>query len=319
MENESLLEIRKTLQKQKYHFVGLNAAIKRCKWLYESLINNRTCYKQKFFGIKTHQCIQMSPNLYSCTQECLFCWRVQNSDLNLKGLETKNSIEDPPKTLVENCMKTQRKILTGYKGNPKTNKHKLMEAFKPKHVAISLTGEPTLYSPLGDLIKEFNNRQCTTFLVSNGTCPETLKKLSKEPTQLYISLCAPTEDVYKQVCRPQIPNAWKELQETLALLPSFNCPTVIRITAVSGLNMNNSKEYAKLIEKANPTYIEPKAYMHVGFSRLRLTYESMPSLEEMVKFSNKLAETTGYRIIDKSEESRVILLSRLDKAIRFDG
>jgi tRNA wybutosine-synthesizing protein 1 len=146
-----------------------------------------------------------------------------------------------------------------------------------------------------------------------------LAKLSHEPTQLYISVCAPNKKIHEKVCRPIIPDAWERLNETLELLQSFSCPTVIRITAVHGLNMGNIGEYAKLIEKANPTYIEPKAYMHVGFSRLRLGYEGMPSHEEIQKFALQLAEATSYKIVDESEESRVVLLSRLDKPIRFSS
>jgi tRNA wybutosine-synthesizing protein 1 len=81
--------------------------------------------------------------------------------------------------------------------------------------------------------------------------------------------------------------------------------------------MKNIEGYAKLITKANPTYIEPKAYMHVGFSRLRLGYEHMPSLAEIVEFGRQLATETGYFIVDKSAESRVLLLSRIEKPIRF--
>jgi tRNA wybutosine-synthesizing protein 1 len=103
----------------------------------------------------------------------------------------------------------------------------------------------------------------------------------------------------------------------LELLQSFKCPTVIRITAVRGLNMGNVEEYAKLIEKANPTYIEPKAFMHVGFSRLRLGYEGMPNHREIREFAFKLAQATGYKVVDESEDSRVVLLSQLDKPLRL--
>ena len=44
--------------------------------------------------------------------------------------------------------------------------------------------------------------------------------------------------------------------------------------------MKNIEAYTKLIKKANPTYIEAKAYIHVGFSRIRLKYENMPSHRE---------------------------------------
>jgi tRNA wybutosine-synthesizing protein 1 len=143
--------------------------------------------------------------------------------------------------------------------------------------------------------------------------PSKLANLGEEPTQLYVSVCAPNEETYKNVCQPQIPKAWEKLKETLELMSSFKCPTVIRITSVRGLNMEDVEGYAKLIERANPTYVEPKAYMHVGFSRLRLSYENTPSHKEIREFSKELASGTGYNIIDESIESRVVLLSRTGK------
>ena len=226
---------------------------------------------------------------------------------------------DSPEEIVEGSIKAQFEILSGYKGNPETNQKKFKEALTPRHAAISLTGEPTLYRHIGGLIQAFHRRGFTTFLVSNGTEPSALAKLDEEPTQLYISVCAPDEEAFKHVCRPQIPNAWKKLNETLELLSSFKCPTVIRITLVCGLNMKNVKGYAKLIEKANPTYIEPKAYMYVGFSRLRLGYECMPTHREIHEFATQIAKETSYNIIDESQESRVVLLSKLETPIRFGG
>ncbi|MCD6446076.1 4-demethylwyosine synthase TYW1 [Candidatus Bathyarchaeota archaeon] len=307
------------LKKQKYHLVGKHSAVKRCRWLYETLIHDRPCYKQKFFGIKTHQCIQMTPSVFYCTQQCLYCWRAQSGDLGIKWNELKLPKWDSPEEVVDGCIKAQLEILSGYKGNPKTNKRKLEEAFNPKHAAISLAGEPTLYKPIGELIKVFHKRGFTTFLVSNGTLPSVLANLDEEPTQLYISVSAPNKKIHKELCRPQIPKAWERLNETLKLLPSFKCPTVFRITSVRGINMKNIKGYAKLVEKANPTYIEPKAYVHVGFSRTRLGYENMPTHREIRMFAEELAKETGYKIVDESKDSRVVLLSRLEKPIRFNS
>ncbi|MCW4031527.1 MAG: 4-demethylwyosine synthase TYW1, partial [Candidatus Bathyarchaeota archaeon] len=138
-----------------------------------------------------------------------------------------------------------------------------------------------------------------------------------EPTQLYISVCAPNEEVYESVCRPQIPNGWDKLNETLNLLQSFRCPTVIRMTLVKGKNMEFVNEYAKLVEIAEPTYIEAKAYMHVGFSGLRLDYKSMPLHNEIFDFARRLAERTGYMVVDESIESRVVLLSKRRKSIKL--
>ena len=84
--------------------------------------------------------------------------------------------------------------------------------------------------------------------------------------------------------------------------------------------MKIAERYGIIIRKANPTHIEVKAYVHVGFSRLRLSFESMPSHKEIREFSVQIVGETGYRIIDESTESRVVLLSRLERAARFgDG
>jgi tRNA wybutosine-synthesizing protein 1 len=259
----------------------------------------------------------MTPALFYCTQQCVFCWRAQNGDLQFEWEEMKLPSWDSAESIVQGSLHAQERILSGYKGNPKTNWKKLREALTPRHVAISLTGEPTLYAPLSGLIQAFHKRGFTTFLVTNGTCPSKLAELSEEPTQLYVSVCAPNLEVYKRVCRPLFGDAWAKLNETLGFLPSFKCPTVIRMTLVKGLNMRNVDEYAKLVEKTSPTYVETKAYMHVGFSNLRLGFERMPEHKEVLAFASSLAEKTGYKVLDECADSRVVLLSKRDRAIRF--
>jgi tRNA wybutosine-synthesizing protein 1 len=259
----------------------------------------------------------MTPSLYYCTQQCLFCWRAQSGDMQVRWDEMRNPSKDTPEQIVEGCFKAQEKIVSGYKGNEKADWRKFQEAQRPNQVAISLTGEPTLYEPLGELIDLFHQKGLTTFLVTNGNLPSRLATLSQEPTQLYVSLCAPNEQVYKKVCRPQFPTAWTKLNETLDLLKSFSCPTAIRMTMVKDHNMDLLDDYARLIAKANPTYIEAKAYMHIGFSNLRLSFDNMPMHGEVRNFANQLAEITGYRVINEAPESRVVLLSRLDKPIQF--
>ena len=53
----------------------------------------------------------------------------------------------------------------------------------------------------------------------------------------------------------------------------------------------------------------------IGFSRLRLGYENMPSHEEIRSFAEALASETEYTVLDEAPDSRVVLLSRLEKAI----
>ena len=310
-------EIIHMLQRQKYHLVGNHSAVKRCRWLYNSIVQDRTCYKQKFYGIKSHQCLQMTPSVFHCTMSCVFCWRAQSGDHDLRWDETKLPEWDDPETIIDGCIREQKRILTGYKATPNADQKKRLEALTPKHAAISLTGEPTLYPHLDGLIKAFHRRGFTTFLVSNGTVPEALSNLNEEPTQLYISVSAFDKNAFSKICRPHVDDAWKKLNETLELLPSFKCPTVIRFTLAKHMNLEYPKLFAELVKKANPTYLEPKAYMHVGFSRLRMDGSNMPSHMEIKEFGSQLSSELGYSMLDESPDSRVVLLSHLEKAIKL--
>lgn len=214
---------------------------------------------------------------------------------------------DSPKLIVQGAIEMQRKLLTGYKGSEKTDLAKLKEAMEPKHAAISLAGEPTLYPYLQELVEEFHRQGFTTFVVTNGTNPEVIAKL--KPSQLYVSINAPDEDTYKKVCNP-LGETWSKINETLELLPEVSTRKTIRITLTRGLNMFNPEGYAKLIAKAEPDYVEVKAYMHLGFSRKRLERSAMPNHVEILDFANKIAVEMNYKIADESEISRVVVLSR---------
>ncbi|MCW1297009.1 MAG: 4-demethylwyosine synthase TYW1 [Candidatus Parvarchaeota archaeon] len=292
----------KLYQRQGYKIIGKYGAVKLCLWTKKSILNRGFCYKQQFYGIQSHRCLQMTPNLTYCTQSCIFCWR------SFQGTEIKMRDFDEPQEIVEKSIEAQRSLLIGYKGDEKADKKKVEEAFEPKHVAISLAGEPTLYPKISELIKYFHQRKMTTFLVSNGTNPDALLKM-EPPTQLYITLAAPNENIYKKTCQPLVPGNWDRLNKTLEILPSIKTRKVIRLTLVKGLNMTGVKGYAELIKKASPNFVEVKAYMRVGFSRERLGEESMPRFEEIKSFADKLSDYSGYKIIDDKKDSRVVLLS----------
>ncbi len=287
-----------------YRIVGNHSAVEVCHWTKESLRRGRVCYKEKFYGIKSHRCLEMTPALIWCTHKCKFCWRPL--EFTILG-EPK---PDDPKEIVEGCIEARRLLLTGFKGFEKVDKKKWEEAIKPTHAAISLAGEPTLYPRISELIKEFHKRKMTTFLVTNGTRPDRLSSLEEEPTQLYISLCAPDEKTYLEIHNPLIPDGWKKLNESLELMKSFSCRKVIRLTLVKGLNLKEPEKYAKLILKAEPDFVEPKAYMWVGESQKRLKKEAMPSMEDIRNFAEELSFHTGYKIKDEDLASRVVLLSK---------
>lgn len=303
-----MLQILSILKKQGYQIVGKHSGVKTCHWVRRALTRDNVCYKGKFYGIRTHRCLQMSPAVIFCTNRCIYCWRILPGEGGVQWEGAKIVEEDDPKFIAEKSIEAHRRALTGYKGNPKALKEKLEEAMNPKHVAISLSGEPTLYSRIGELIEEYKKKDMTTFLVTNGTLPEVLERIV-EPTQLYISVSAPSKQVYNKVCRPIYEDNWDKLMKSISMLNSFKCPTVIRITLVKGLNMEDPEGYANIIKIGRPKYVEVKAYMHVGYSIWRLRADAMPSHDEVLQFAKLIAERSGYEIVDEVIASRVVLLT----------
>ncbi len=310
----SSLEIPENLKllfrRQNYGLVGNHSAVKICEWAKKSLRNEGVCYKEKFYGklhgIHSHTCMQMTPAAYFCPNRCIYCWRATDKTL---ANSMENSNTDEPKEIVEKSIEAQRLLLSGFKGYKNVNMKKWKDAQNPKNAAISLTGEPTAYPKISGLISEFKRRKMSTFLVTNGQFPEHLENIG-EPSQLYLSLDAPTKEIYKIADIPQFPDFWERFSKTIELMPSFSCKKAVRLTIVKGKNDSHPKEYAELIKKADADFVEIKAYMWIGFSQRRLPIEAMPSFLEVKNFALKLNEFLGYEYKDEDERSRVVLLAK---------
>ena len=291
---------KELLAKHGYHIAGTHGAVKTCLWLNRSMRNEGGCYKSQFYGMASHRCIQMTPTLV-CNHRCLHCWRAVEAPV------PKPVKWDSPEEIVEGCLSGQLRLISGYGGSETSDSTKLKEAHDPKHVAISLSGEPTTYPYLPELIEEFHKRGMTTFVVTNGTNPEMVGQIT--PTQLYMSLNAPDADTYKKACAP-LSDTWENIKQSLEIMKGSKTRTAVRITLTKGVNMANPVGYARLIGTAEPDYVELKAYMHLGFSRKRLSRENMPDHNEVLDFSRQVAQEMGYQIADESRLSRVVLLSR---------
>ena len=308
-------QLESILRRQGYYLIGNHSAVKVCYWTKEMLVNRRPCYKSTFYGIRSHRCIQMTPAVDHCTFSCLHCWRFQ-------GFTNVGFEEDPddPDFIVEESIKGQRALLSGYKGDPRVPRELFEEAYDPAHVAISLTGEPTLYPRLPELVRAYHRRGFTTFVVTNGSVPETIERLinEEEPTQLYISITAPNEELHRKINVPRIKDSWSRVNRSLELMSTMKARRTIRVTVIKGLNMDEKyvEEYAKLLEKADPDFIEVKAYMYMGYSRYRLKPENSPKHFEVKEFASKLANAMGYIVASEREDSRVVLLTKPERERR---
>lgn len=296
---------KKVLRKQQYEFTGEHTAVKICGYTKKSIKGKESCYKQKFYGIKSHRCIQMSPAINSCNLDCVFCWRERNN--------WNPGVVDDPIEMVDKIREAQNKLLTGFGGNDEAVKEKFEESKDPWHVAISLNGETFQYPKLNEFIKELKNRGMSSFVVTNGMFPEEIKNMEL-PTQLYISVSAPNEELFEKVDRPLLKNGWSKLMKSMDVMNSLKgkTRTTIRFSLVKGLSLLNPEEYAGILEKANPDFVEVKGYAWVGASRERLQQANVPQHEEIKEFAKEICKHSGYNIIDDQESAKVVLLMKKD-------
>ena len=299
-----------------YRLIGNHSAVKVCEYCRKSIKGKDVCYKNTFYGINSWRCVQMSPTFF-CDHRCVFCWR--NTDYVWPKWQ---GPVDDPKLIVDECIKAHVELLQGFKGNSNVVKDRLKEMERPLHFAISLTGEPTMYPKLAEMIDYIKEEGMTAFLVTNGTIPNMIEKLiNRQPTQLYISVYGPNKEVYQKTANPIKKDSWNTLQKSLSMMHKFN-RNVVRLTLVKGYNLVDPEGYAKLIEKYKPMFVEAKGYVHVGHSQERLEVGNMPYHHEIMEFAKKIEENSGYKVIDSKKESKVALLAREDfegRKMDFEG
>ena len=305
-------QIKSKLQKAKYGVYN-HSAVELCHWTKKSFAGEGDCYKHKFYGISTHRCMEMTPAAMNCENRCVYCWRPTEF---YDTLEMPPELVDEPDVIVDNLMEARRKLISGFYGHSKNSKKKLDESLFPAHYAISLSGEPTMYPKLPQLIKYLKTLKATKsiFLVTNGQEPEMLARLQDEdalPTQIYLSTNASNKKMFYTVNRPRYKDAWYRWWKSLRFLASLQTRTVRRMTLIRDYNdrLDFVEEFSKMMEEGNPHFIELKSYMNIGMSTMRLGRNNMMEMSEVQNFARLLcSKLQGYSIMDESEISRIVVI-----------
>jgi tRNA wybutosine-synthesizing protein 1 len=300
------------LKKAKYG-VADHSTVELCHWTKKSFRNEGTCYKHKFYGISTHRCMEFSPAGMHCENRCVYCWRPMEFYDSL-AMEPERVAE--PEEIIQKLMAERRKLIMGHYGDPNQDKQKLDESLLPSHYAISLSGEPTMYPKLPELIKYLKSLEETKsiFLVTNGQEPDMIQRLADEdalPTQLYLSTNAADHESFLKINRPRYDDSWKRWNNTLDLLSTLDTRTVLRITLIK--NWNDSYKmipaFTEMFDKSNPHFIEIKSYMHIGRSTNRLEHENMLDMDQVRSFAANVSKHSDrFSLMDESEISRIVIL-----------
>ena len=324
VENEAeLIQIKpgvlQQLKKAKYGIAD-HSTVELCHWTKKSFKHEGSCYKHKFYGISTHRCMEFSPAGMHCENRCVYCWRPMEFYDSLK-MEPEKVAE--PKEILTKLMEERRKLIMGYYGDSRNDKQRLDESLLPSHYAISLSGEPTMYPKLPELIKYLKSLEATKsiFLVTNGQEPDMIQRLQDEdalPTQLYLSTNAADYDSFLKINKPKYDDSWQRWNRTLEMLKHLDTRTVLRITLIR--NYNDQKEmipaFSSMFKKASPHFIEIKSYMHIGRSTNRLEHSNMLEMEEVRKFSEDIANQSQiFSVMDESLVSRIVILQNNQRVI----
>ncbi|RDJ31673.1 MAG: 4-demethylwyosine synthase TYW1 [Crenarchaeota archaeon] len=323
IEEEELIQIKpnvmQQLKKAKYG-VSDHSTVELCHWTKKSFKNEGDCYKHKFYGISTHRCMEFSPAGMHCENRCVYCWRPMEFYDSL-AMEPEKVAE--PEQILTKLMEEREKLIMGYYGDKRNDKQRLDESRLPSHYAISLSGEPTMYPKLPELIKYLKSLKNTKsiFLVTNGQEPDMIQRLADEdalPTQLYLSTNAADYDSFLKINRPRYDDSWERWNKTLGMLKHLDTRTVLRITLIRDYNNINEMipSFAKMINESSPNFIEIKSYMHIGRSRNRLERDNMLEFNEVEQFSKELVQQSKmFSIMDVSTISRIVVLQNMERFI----
>ncbi|CAD7934793.1 unnamed protein product [Amoebophrya sp. A120] len=302
---------KENLTKEGYKVVGQHSAVKLCRWTKHHLRGRGGCYKHTFYGIASLSCMEATPSL-ACANKCVFCWRHHKNPVAQQW----EWQMDEPELIVENWLNEHAKMIKQLKGVPGVTPERFEQAKQIKHCALSLVGEPIMYPKINKIFELLHKEKISTFMVTNAQFPEQMRNLSP-CTQLYLSIDAPTKDTLKAVDRPLKQDFWQQFLDSIDVLRDFKFSrTVFRLTLVKNKNMDDTLDYAKLIKRGDPDFIEIKGVTYNGDSqgKDKMTMKSVPWHWEVVEFGKSILALENleedYELACEHEHSLIILLAK---------
>ncbi|KAG9782539.1 S-adenosyl-L-methionine-dependent tRNA 4-demethylwyosine synthase [Exophiala dermatitidis] len=283
------------LTKQGYTIVGTHSGVKICRWTKSALRGRGSCYKNSFYGIASHLCMETTPSL-SCSNKCVFCWRHGTNPVST----TWRWQVDDPVEIFNGAKEGHYKKIKMMRGVPGVRSERFAEAMRIRHCALSLVGEPIFYPRINEFVGLLHSEHISSFLVCNAQHPQQLRDLHRV-TQLYVSIDASNRDSLRKIDRPLHRDFWERFQACLDILREkrFVQRTVFRLTLVKGFNVDDEVEgYAELVARGLPCFIEVKGVTYCGTSvsaNAGLTMGNVPFYDEVVEFVNALDRALAKR------------------------
>jgi tRNA wybutosine-synthesizing protein 1 len=116
-----------------------------------------------------------------------------------------------------------------------------------------------------------------------------------------------------------VKKGWEKISQSLGLVESLSCRTVVRLTAVKNLNFSEKyiEEYVKIIENVNPNFFEIKGFtLQAKALNIKERLKSdkpiqyyFPTYEELEDLALKFGEMGNFPLIYKNKASRDFLFA----------
>lgn len=189
------------------------------------------------------------------------------------------------------------------RGVPGVRAERFSEGMRIRHCALSLVGEPIFYPHINELLGMLHKEHISSFLVCNAQHPDQLAALGPV-TQLYVSIDGSDKETLRRIDRPLHRDFWERFMRCMDILREKRDThrTVFRLTLVKGFNIDEEAEgYAKLVEQAQPSFVEVKGVTYCGTSTAAgagLSMQNVPFYEEVSAFVLALEAALKRRGLD---------------------
>eukprot|EP01004_Peranema_trichophorum_P002411 NODE_1472_length_1939_cov_59.413546_g1248_i0.p1 GENE.NODE_1472_length_1939_cov_59.413546_g1248_i0~~NODE_1472_length_1939_cov_59.413546_g1248_i0.p1 ORF type:complete len:569 (+),score=90.16 NODE_1472_length_1939_cov_59.413546_g1248_i0:61-1767(+) len=300
-------KLRSTLAEQGYRMVGTHSGVRLSRWTKSSLRGRGACFKRTFYGIRSYETLEMTPSL-ACGNKCVFCWKHAGTPVTSQWIWQ----SDDPKYIAEEVINAHLIMINTMSDVQGVKPNRLLDAQKVRYCEFSLVGEPLLYPYINQLIGEMHKRLICTLLYTNGMFPQQLANLCNV-TQLVLTVAAPTPQTMKSIERPIFDDYWERFQASLDIIATKSFRTVLRLVLIKQWNDSHFDDYARIINRAKPDFVEIKSVIYCGKTESLTLDDNVPKHDELLNFARALCMknelSSMYALSCEHEHSSCVLLS----------
>jgi tRNA wybutosine-synthesizing protein 1 len=116
-----------------------------------------------------------------------------------------------------------------------------------------------------------------------------------------------------------VKHGWDKILDSLSLVESLSCRSVVRLTAVKNLNLADKyiEDYVRIVKMANPNFFEIKGFtLQASALNIKERIKSdkpmqhfFPTYEDLENFALKFEEIGNFPLIYKNKASRDFLFA----------